>query len=68
METVVLTSGRTLSTADYFTCGGFAGLRKALELDPAEAVAQVTESGLRGRGDAGFPGGDQVEDGARSDE
>ncbi len=39
-------------------CDGFVGLRRALEeLTPADVVAQVTESGLRGRGGAGFPAG-----------
>ena len=32
-------------------------MRKALELSPEEVVTQVTESGLRGRGGAGFPAG-----------
>ncbi|RZQ60083.1 formate dehydrogenase beta subunit [Amycolatopsis suaedae] len=45
------------SAEDYLANGGMAGLRKALELKPAEVVAQVTESGLRGRGGAGFPAG-----------
>ncbi|MFF5990976.1 formate dehydrogenase beta subunit [Prauserella flavalba] len=46
-----------LSTTDYEANGGLAGLRRALELDPADVVTQVTESGLRGRGGAGFPAG-----------
>ncbi|MEU6645164.1 NADH-quinone oxidoreductase subunit NuoF [Saccharomonospora sp. NPDC046836] len=46
-----------LSTTDYEAHGGLAGLRRALELDPAEVVTEVTESGLRGRGGAGFPAG-----------
>lgn len=46
-----------LSTDDYVGHGGLTGLRRALELDPAEVVAEVTESGLRGRGGAGFPAG-----------
>ncbi|WP_236795377.1 NADH-quinone oxidoreductase subunit NuoF [Amycolatopsis sp. GM8] len=46
-----------LSTTDYVAHGGLAGLRAALSKDPAEVVAEVTESGLRGRGGAGFPAG-----------
>lgn len=46
-----------LSTDDYLCHGGLAGLRRALELPRAEVIAEVTESGLRGRGGAGFPAG-----------
>ncbi len=46
-----------LSVEDYIAHGGFAGLKKALELPPIEIVNQVTTSGLRGRGGAGFPTG-----------
>ncbi|HYN65784.1 MAG TPA: NADH-ubiquinone oxidoreductase-F iron-sulfur binding region domain-containing protein [Ornithinibacter sp.] len=41
----------------YEAFGGLAGMRRALALDPAELVAEVTASGLRGRGGAGFPAG-----------
>ena len=37
--------------------GGYAPLRKALGMTPAEIVNEVKASGLRGRGGAGFPTG-----------
>lgn len=46
-----------LSVEDYLAHGGFAGLKRALELDPAAIVKAVTDSGLRGRGGAAFPTG-----------
>ncbi|HWH32292.1 MAG TPA: NADH-ubiquinone oxidoreductase-F iron-sulfur binding region domain-containing protein [Egibacteraceae bacterium] len=45
------------SLEDYVAAGGGAGLRRALEMDPAEVREQVRRSGLRGRGGAGFPTG-----------
>ncbi len=45
------------SIADYEAHGGWVGLRRALSLSPAEVVQEVTDSGLRGRGGAGFPAG-----------
>lgn len=46
-----------LNLNDYQSNEGLKGLRKALELTPAEITKLVTESGLRGRGGAGFPAG-----------
>ncbi len=46
-----------LSLADYEAHGGLKGLRNAIAMTPANIVNEVTESGLRGRGGAGFPAG-----------
>jgi formate dehydrogenase iron-sulfur subunit len=46
-----------LSIEDYRAHGGYEGLSKALEMKPIDIVTEVTTSGLRGRGGAGFPTG-----------
>ncbi len=45
------------SIQEYEAHGGFAGLRKALSMEPVSVIEAVTASGLRGRGGAGFPTG-----------
>ena len=46
-----------LSTQDYEAHGGLVALRQALAMTPVQICDAVTESGLRGRGGAGFPVG-----------
>ena len=53
------------SLEEYEAHGGLKGLRRALDMAPADIVKEVTDSGLRGRGGAGLPHRHQMEDGAR---
>jgi formate dehydrogenase iron-sulfur subunit len=46
-----------LSLPDYRAHGGMAGLARALRIGPAATIEDVVQSGLRGRGGAGFPTG-----------
>ncbi|WP_313741250.1 NADH-ubiquinone oxidoreductase-F iron-sulfur binding region domain-containing protein [Pseudomonas sp.] len=48
---------RPLSLDDYRAHGGFEGLSKAALMPGEDVVAQVLDSGLRGRGGAAFPAG-----------
>ena len=48
---------RPLSLDDYYASDGFAGLAKARELGADATIETVLQSGLRGRGGAGFPAG-----------
>ncbi|MGH7866743.1 MAG: NAD(P)H-dependent oxidoreductase subunit E, partial [Candidatus Dormibacteraceae bacterium] len=43
---------------DYIAAGGYSGLIQVLtEMTPAQVIQEVTKSGLRGRGGAGYPTG-----------
>jgi NADH-quinone oxidoreductase subunit F len=41
----------------YLATGGYAALRKALSMAPADVAAEVNKASLLGRGGAGFPAG-----------
>ena len=42
---------------DYLDTGGYLGLKKALSMSADEIISDVEDSGIRGRGGAGFPAG-----------
>ncbi|MBS7668270.1 NADH-ubiquinone oxidoreductase-F iron-sulfur binding region domain-containing protein [Croceicoccus gelatinilyticus] len=52
-------AGRTrpLSLEDYAATGGWAGLDRARAIGSEQVLAEMVQSGLRGRGGAGFPAG-----------
>ncbi|MGA3302691.1 MAG: NADH-quinone oxidoreductase subunit NuoF [Methylovirgula sp.] len=46
-----------VSIEDYEAHDGWKGLKRAIEIGSAAIITEVTQSGLRGRGGAGFPTG-----------
>ena len=48
---------RAWTLASYESRGGYAAMKKALGMSPDAIIEEVKESGLRGRGGAGFPTG-----------
>lgn len=45
------------SIDDYIGAGGYQAFRKALKMEPEDVIDELIESGLRGRGGAGFSTG-----------
>ena len=45
------------SLADYKKSGGFKSMKKSFGMKPDDIIRAVKESGIRGRGGAGFPTG-----------
>jgi NADH-quinone oxidoreductase subunit F len=45
------------SIDDYLATDGYAGLRRAFEMGPAQVISEVKDSRLMGRGGAAFPAG-----------
>ena len=46
-----------MSLAAYQSADGYAALRRAIEIGPAQVIAEVSGSKLQGRGGAAFPTG-----------
>lgn len=46
-----------LDVEEYLKRGGFAAVKKVMEMSPDEVIEEVKKSGIRGRGGAGFPTG-----------
>lgn len=50
-------STESWTLASYQSRGGYQALAKVLQMEPAAVIEEVKQSGLRGRGGAGFPTG-----------
>ncbi len=50
-------SGRPVSLDDYRAQGGYAALRRAIEIGPEGVIRELKDSKLQGRGGAAFPTG-----------
>jgi NADH:ubiquinone oxidoreductase subunit F (NADH-binding) len=48
------------SITDYMDRGGYAALKKVLQIPPEAVISEINRSGLRGRGGAGFAAGLKV--------
>ena len=53
--TALCGQGRPATLAEYIAAGGYAGLRRALEMRPEAVIAEVKAAGLVGRGGAAYP-------------
>jgi len=56
------------SLDDYRSAGGYAALRRAVDLGPSRVITEVQDSGLTGRGGAAFPTGVKWDGVARAPE
>ncbi len=54
---MIRSDGQPVALSDYEQQGGYEGLRKALKMSPSEVTQMVKDSGLQGRGGAGFSTG-----------
>jgi NADH:ubiquinone oxidoreductase subunit F (NADH-binding)/(2Fe-2S) ferredoxin/Pyruvate/2-oxoacid:ferredoxin oxidoreductase delta subunit len=54
---------------DYLATGGYAALKKAIfKMQPTQIIEEISRSGLRGRGGAGFPTGKKWEEAYKAKE